>query len=593
MLVPKFTPGLLLFSVVSALFLGACGASDSGDDTSPKDCNYASTYDAIQATVFEAKGCTESACHGEGMSGGLDLRVDRSFDALIHQPSTIDPSMKRVWPGDQELSLLYQKLAAATEGTELRDLGQPMPVDLEPLSDDQLEAMRLWIRAGASPDSIVKDTLELLGCDGTFEAEPNKIIPLPPPASDEGVQFYAGGWALDDEAENEVCFASYYDLTDRVPAEFRVDCDEFGEGRKCFAFRRNELAQDGQSHHSIIRVYTPESDPNGGDWGPWECLGGEKAGESCDPTVADACGPRSQCTTPAITSVACVLYPFAPRDFGLGAGVGGTTGAQVQLSGAQESTFIDLPPAGVYSRLPLRGFIAWNSHGFNLTKSATTIEQWVNLTFAPESERTWLRRQIFEAGNIFAMTVAPFEKSEVCMTWTLPQRSQLLSLSSHMHMRGELFRIWLPPNEPCQGTSRCAAPLSEADYKSVLYDDPTYTYYDPPRDYSSPDAADRTFKACAVYDNGADDPLEVKRESTKPNTEVCELPPLLSTAHCGCVPGDRVCLGGDKQGDLCDGDDAACGEDGVCDACPLLGGVTTDDEMFIPLGSYYIEEASP
>ncbi len=585
---PKLFPSLLLFSAASALFLAACG-SDSSGGSGLKDCNFASTYDAIQATVFEAKGCTASACHGETLSGGLDLRADASFAGLVRQASTIDASIQRVLPGDQDLSLLYRKLAAATEGTDLGALGQSMPINGEPLSADQLAAMRLWIRGGAPSDGIVEGTLELLGCEGTFEADPNKINPLPPPASDEGVQFYAGGWAIDSEAENEVCFASYYDFTDQVPAEYQVDCAELGEGRKCFAFRRNELAQDGQSHHSIITVYTPESDPNGGEWGPWTCLGGDKAGETCDPMVADGCGPRSQCTTPAITAVACVGYPHAPRDFGLGPG-GGSTGSQVGLSGAQESTFIDEPPIGVYSLLPLKGFVSWNSHGFNRTNKGTTIEQWVNLTFAPESERSWLRRQIFEADNIFAMSpVAPFAKREVCTTWTLPQYSQLLSLSSHMHAHGELFRIWLPPNEPCQGTSNCLPPQSEADYLSRLYDDPLYSYYDPPNDYSSAAEADRTFKACAVYDNGADDPLEVKRESTKPNTPACSFP----LASCGCAATQRVCLGGDKQGELCNGDDSFCGEGGSCDACPLFGGVTTDDEMFIPLGSYYVEEPLP
>jgi len=583
-----FASRLLLFSAASAYLLHGCGSDPV--DTQPKDCDYASSYDAIQATIFEAKGCTANACHGEASSGGLDLRAGSSFDALIHRSSTIDPSIKRVLPGDQERSLLYQKLAAATEGTELGNRGQPMPVSLEPLSADQLEAMRLWIRAGASSDAIVKGTLELLGCDGTFEADPNKIDPLPPPLPDEGVQFYAGAWPLDDEAENEVCFASYYDFTDQVPAEFQVDCDEFGEGRKCFAFRRNELAQDGQSHHSIIRVYTPESDPNGGDWGPWNCLGGDRDGQSCDPTVADACGSRSQCTTPAITSVACIFYPYAPQDFGSGVGVGGTTGTHVQLSGAQESTFIDLPPVGVYSRLPLAGFVAWNSHGFNLTMKPTTIEQWVNLSFAPESERIWLRHQIFESGNIFAMgPVAPFTKREICMTWTLTRYAQLLSLSSHMHVRGESFRIWLPPNDPCRGVRDCFPPETDPDYESRLYDDPVYTYYDPPRDYSSTLEMDRTFKACALYDNGADNPLEVKRESTKPNTPACVFP----GASCGCKAEERACLGGDHQGMPCNGDDSICGEGGSCDACPLLGGVTTDDEMFIPLGSYYIDDPSP
>ena len=578
---------LPLLLTVAAATTSGCG-SDSSSDTAPKGCDYTSTYDAIQETIFEARGCTASTCHGDAMLGGLDLRAGASFDGLVRRPSTIDRLIERVKPGEQDLSVLYLKLAAATNGTDLGALGQPMPVGAEPLDEDQLEAIRVWIRAGAEEDAIVGNTLELLGCEGNFEADPNKINPLPAPAPDEGVQFYAGGWDLDAEAEDEVCFASYYDVSDQVPAEFQVDCPEYGEGRRCFAFRRNELAQDGQSHHSIINVYTPESDPNGGDWGPWECLGGEMAGESCDPTDADACGDRSQCTTPAVTSVACALYPFAPLDFGLGgAGAGGATATTIPLGGAQESTSIDLPPAGVYSLLPVKGFVSWNSHGFNLTKKSTSIEQWVNLTFAPASERTWLREQIFEAGNIFSMSpVEPFTKREICMTWTLPQYSKLLSLSSHMHQRGELFRIWLPPNAPCTGVRDCEPPSRDPDYRSVLYDDPVYTYYDPPNDYSSVAQADRTLLACAVYDNGAENPLEVKRESTKPNTPACTFP----LAQCGCDAGDRVCLGGDEPGMPCDGDDTVCGEGGMCDACPLLGGVTTDDEMFIPLGSYYVAE---
>ena len=577
----------LLCGAAICVIAAGCGTDGGSGGTAPKSCDYASTYDAIQETIFEAKGCTASTCHGDAMLGGLDLRAGASLDALVRQPSTIDPSMLRVYPGDQDLSLLYEKVAAATEGTDLGDLGQAMPIGGEPLSDDQLEALRLWIRGGAEADGIVGGTLELLGCEGTFEPDPNKINPLPAPAADEGVQFYAGGWALGAESENEVCFATYYDFADRVPEEYQVDCPQFGEGRRCFAFRRNELAQDGQSHHSIINVYVPESDPLGGDWGPWQCLGGAQDGEACDPTAADACGERSQCATRALPSVGCVGYSDAPGDFGLGGGAGGPTDTTVALSGAQESTTIDLPPAGVYSVLPLQGFVSWNSHGFNLTKRDTTIEQWVNLTFAPEAERSWLRRQIFEASNIFRMgPIAPFEKGEICSTFTLPQYSMLLSLSSHMHKRGELFRIWLPPNEPCGSISSCSAPERPSDYVSRLYDDPVYTYYDPPNDYSSPVEAERTFLACAVYDNGADDPLEVKRESTKPNTPSCDFP----LGYCGCAPALRSCLGGDAQGTACSGDDAVCGEGGLCDACPLLGGVTTDDEMFLPLGSFYVAE---
>jgi hypothetical protein len=181
--------------------------------------------------------------------------------------------------------------------------------------------------------------------------------------------------------------------------------------------------------------------------------------------------------------------------------------------------------------------------------------------------------------------VPPFTKREVCMTFELPQYTRLLTLSSHFHQRGELFRMWLPPNERCSGTSNCNVPSRAPDYESRLYDDPVEVSYDSPIALDGEDPVEQTIKACAVYDNGADDPLEVKRHSIRPDSPSCNTP----VANCGCGESTRVCLGGNQQGTQCGGDDAACGEDGLCDACPLLGGVTTDDEMFLPLGSYYVQ----
>ncbi|MEM7436012.1 MAG: hypothetical protein AAF436_12725 [Myxococcota bacterium] len=587
-------PRAVFLFTLMVLCVAAAACSDDSSGEGAGSCEFESTFAAIQSTVFEGGGCTQNACHGESFeaSGGLDLRAGASYAALVRVPSSVDSEIQRVFPGDQDLSLLYRKLAETTQELAVDGLGQEMPLGGSRLSDDQLEAIAAWIRAGAPETTVVEGTLNLLGCEGNFVAEPNKIVPLPAPDPSEGVQFYAGGWNIDAEAEDEVCYATYYDFTDVVPPEYQVDCDEFGEGRKCFAFGRNELAQDALSHHSIITVYTPESNPKGGDWGPWACLGGDNAGSPCDPAIAGECGPRSACTTPVQTSVACVGYAGAPNDFSLGSALGaqdGDGGTQIQLSGAQESTFIDSPPPGVYSRLPLTGFIGWNSHGFNLTTSAATIEQWVNLTFVPEVNRTWLRQQIFESGDIFAMsTVAPFTKREICNSFTLPQYSQLLSLSSHMHKRGELFRIWLPPNDPCS-VQDCNPPDRDPDYVSRLYDDPVYTYYDPPLGYEEGDVPSRTFRACAVYDNGADNPLEVKRNTEAPNTPVCDF----VLAYCGCPARDRSCLGGPMQGTSCGGEDAACGDEGLCDACPVFGGVTTDDEMFIPLGSYFVQPPSP
>ena len=310
-----------------------------------------------------------------------------------------------------------------------------------------------------------------------------------------------------------------------------------------------------------------------------------RSGDPCDPAVADACGNRSQCATEVLTGFGCNRYPNAPALFR--GSPGGIGGARRQFSGAQESRFVNDLVDGVYRVLPVKGFIAWNSHAFNLTKIDTTIEQWVNLSFTFASDRRWPARQIFDTRNIFAMDpVNPFTKKEICMTFTVERFSRLMYLSSHMHMRGELFRIWNPPHQPCFGVEGCSVPSSTPEYESRIYDDPVYKYY--PADdlpfFDGEDDAGRTFKACAVYDNGQDNALEVKRHSTRPDAFTCGLP----QAHCGCDASNRACLGGADEGMLCGGDDTACG-DGICDACPLLGGATTDDEMFIPLGGYYVD----
>jgi hypothetical protein len=49
---------------------------------------------------------------------------------------------------------------------------------------------------------------------------------------------------------------------------------------------------------------------------------------------------------------------------------------------------------------------------------------------------------------------------------------------------------------------------------------------------------------------------------------------------------------GPNQGAFCGGDHSVCGDPANewCDACSARGGVTTEDEMFILIGSFYIPE---
>ena len=53
-------------------------------------------------------------------------------------------------------------------------------------------------------------------------AKPIPIDPLPPPPpADQGVQLHMPRWIVNANSEHEVCYSSYYDITDQVPEQYR------------------------------------------------------------------------------------------------------------------------------------------------------------------------------------------------------------------------------------------------------------------------------------------------------------------------------------------------------------------------------------
>ena len=593
----------------------ACGSNTSSTD--PKCGDVQSTWEQIQLQIFEARGCTASACHGEGATGGLDLTPENAYQNLINVEANSGDYV-RVFPGEQDLSLLYQKVAAKTEGFDLGSLDQgpisggAMPTGSDALSDDDLALLRTWIRGGAPEEGIVEGSEEFASCDLEGEIAPNKIQPLPAPAVDKGVQLYSGGWEVPAESEGEVCFVTYYDFSDQVPAEFRTPCDDAqgGPERECFAYNNVLLAQDPQSHHSIIDFYIPAPqdedhwDPmNEDNWEGWSCLGGPTPGATCTPG-SDECGDRGQCTTPVQTTVACIGYRYGPPEMGTVGGLFGAADVRKNLATAQESSFREDYPPNVFSKMPIKGFVLWDSHAFNLTKQGTTVEQYMNLEFAAPEEQIYPRVQLFDGNNLLDMgRIDAYTSKEVCSSYIIPQHARLLTLTSHTHRFGKQFRIWYPPNEVCfaEDNPNCPAPDREPDYISFDYEDPLYQRFrgDEIMAFDSPNVEDRTFSLCSVFDNGESNPEEVRRHSVRPEAETCDFVDQVSVLAaaagveifgCGCAEEERSCYGGENQGMACNGDDAVCGEGGVCDACPAGPGVTTEEEMFLLLGSYYIQE---
>ncbi|HEY2776123.1 MAG TPA: hypothetical protein VGK20_18935, partial [Candidatus Binatia bacterium] len=236
----------------------------------------------------------------------------------------------------------------------------------------------------------------------------------------------------------------------------------------------------------------------------------------------------------------------------------------------------------------------WNSHAFNLTQDDTIMNGWVNVTYT--NTRTHVAQGLFDSRWIFTQHVPPFQQREYCATHTFPDGTHLFQLASHTHRHGIRWRYFDAPQQPCptapgSNTNADCMPGDSAFYESYDYSDPLTVNYDPPKYYTG-DVAHRTVKFCSLYDNGQLDPDTVKRQSTSPT-------PTGGLIFGGpCSDADVVCMGGTNKGLNCHGNDSECPDpnnpanpSGIakCDACELLGGVTTEDEMFIALGAFYTD----
>lgn len=633
-----------------------------------QDCtsgSFDSTFELIQQAIFDNQGCANAVCHGQGAAGGLDLREGASYANLIDVEATTVAGMTRVRPGRKDASLLWQNVAAKTFPDEVAAPLRAMPLDpLPALTPDAVEALRLWIEAGAPETGVVEGTAELL--DACLPpAGPIVVRPLPPPPAGEGVQLRMPTWTMAANSEREVCLASAYDLRDEVPAPFRnADGDQL-------RFRRNEVRQSAGSHHLIVNLYegeTPIDDPS---WGTFRCFGGDQDGTTCSPRDPRFCGD-GVCGTRPQTSVAC--QGFGPGDAGVGLNSAGISGTQ-----ETSSVFEFLP--GVYREMPVQGLLMWNHHVFNLTDEPVPMDARLNFEFASPDEQLHPVRIIFDTSEIFKMSVPAFETQEICHIFQMPKDAHLFELSSHAHRHMKRWRThrgrWRckdgpNKNEPCSpmgydfsspdvcGGAVCQAKqrprtadcntdntvtvdevlqavsialgtadvssCHEADvdgswsvsvdeliasvdaalkgipsrkaldphasllYVSTVYDDPVVLRYADPIVFSGK-GADRWLTFCALYDNGFVDPTEVKQQSTSPQPPI-PLPFLGGPCAepTGCTSGlvGAPCSGRSARDRNASCDTSPGAGDGVCDGCELNGGVTTEDEMFILMGQYFV-----
>jgi hypothetical protein len=399
-----------------------------------------------------------------------------------------------------------------------------------------------------------------------------------------GVQFHGLPWPLPALGEDEVCYAIWYDLGATVPPEQQFPCPaewQTPNTDTCVFYDRAVLTQHPNSHHSIPRFYRGAYEPTwrgARDRGfDFRCHRDHVPGAPCDPSDPGACAEGEVCKGTVQSSIACVGY--GPPDFsGETVNFFDSLAAPNVMVSTEPVYEISYPP-GVSKVVPVRGVLVVNSHAFNVVDAETVNEQWLDLYYSPPEDRRYALRDVFPFTDIFIQNVPPFAEVEYCATYTFPEGAHVFELTSHTHKRGRLFRVWGPGVAP-SCSSRNATCLPEAGeplFVTTDYADPTRVGFDGAGlALTAADPASRTFKYCAIYDNGATDPSKVKQSTGIGNV---------------CDASQRMCLGGENQGTPCLGDDARC-PGGSCVACPLRGGVTSDDEMFLMLGSYYCPEGT-
>jgi len=543
------------------------------------DANGCATFDgaygAIQKVIFEGRGCTAAACHGAAKVGGLDLRADVAWENLVDAKSA-NSALARVQPGTATESFLYKKLQAATVPGSVSIGGSPMPVGTAPLTTDELEAVRIWILKGAPKTGAVADPSSGKDVGSLLDAclppvKPVKAKPLEPPAPDEGVQFVLPSYLLKAGTEVEHCTPFAFDFTDEVPAEYK------DVARNVMYVNGTRVRQDPQSHHLVLM--NPKKDLSSVSAGDsdWTCRGGTLDGQKCDPTKGSrdcaegVCGGKSTpgplCgvdTSAATSGVGGIEGFFGILSAGLGVLAQG--GMPDQIANTQSPQEYLPPLDGVYSEIPLRGILYFDSHAFNLTDEDTVLDARVNYLYAKKRDRQMVPTNVIDANHI-GQGQAPFTRKTYCAKTVVPQGVSIAMMTGHTHRHGE--RFWV--NDAG----------GKLIYENFNYNDPEYKHYEPWLEFTSPDDAQRTLEYCTTYNNGLNadgsfDTTIVTKKSRMPPTS-------------GCTP--VACTAG-KIAATCttdhDCDSAAGKSDGKCDACPIAGGSTTEDEMFVLMPWYVL-----
>lgn len=123
------------------------GACEHADPVGAGEDGVRPTLSSIQENVFSTS-CALSGCHaGPNPQQGMNLSAGRAHQNLVNVRSNERPALLRVDPGAPDSSYLVHKIEGRSS-----IVGERMPFGQEPLSQEEINALRTWIENGAPED---------------------------------------------------------------------------------------------------------------------------------------------------------------------------------------------------------------------------------------------------------------------------------------------------------------------------------------------------------------------------------------------------------------------------------------------------------
>lgn len=223
----------------AGMLLLVTGCSNNEQPAGPQDN---STFAMIQKQVFDTS-CSSSSCHSSAnRAGGLSLAAGESFANLINAAPDNEQAksddLKRVLPSAPEKSFLLKKLTGPGPNE-----GRLMPYNSSGLNALKIDAIREWIKAGASATAHVAMAPDLAN---VTDDPHDTFVPPAPPAANEGIQIKVGPFYVQPGAEREIFSTVTMDLPPNT------------------AVNRMVIAQPQGSHHFIVyRWKTGDPPPPG------------------------------------------------------------------------------------------------------------------------------------------------------------------------------------------------------------------------------------------------------------------------------------------------------------------------------------------